>query len=337
MFSIENRRYVGNKYKLINWIEENISKECPGCNSFFDIFAGTGAVSGYLLKNYDTLIINDFLYSNNIIYEAFFHNKPYNIEKIQSIKENYNKLTSDNIQENYISKNFGNKFFSKEDSLKIGYIRENIENLKYENQIDNKEFNILLASLLYSLDRVANTCGHYDAYFKSKKMKNDFKFELIAPIDTKYKNISIYRCDANVLCGKIKSDIAFIDPPYNSRQYSRFYHLLENITKWEKPKLFGVALKPKEENMSDYCKSSAPIVFEDLINKLKSKYIVVTYNNTYKSKSKSSKNKITLEQIEGILDKKGKTKIFEKEHRFFNTGKTELPDHKEYLFITKVG
>ena len=51
------------------------------------------------------------------------------------------------------------------------------------------------------------------------------------------------------LAKKIKADIVYIDPPYNSRQYSRFYHVLETLTKWDKPELFGTALKPKEENM----------------------------------------------------------------------------------------
>lgn len=39
--------------------------------------------------------------------------------------------------------------------------------------------------------------------------------------------------DANQLVRKVKADIAFIDPPYNSRQYSRFYHILENIVQWK--------------------------------------------------------------------------------------------------------
>ena len=153
----------------------------------------------------------------------------------------------------------------------------------------------------------------------------------------KKKVIEIFREDSNDLAKKIKCDIAYIDPPYNSRQYSRFYHVLENLTKWEKPKLKGTALKPPSENMSEYCRSSAPIVFEDLINHLNVRYIVVTYNNTYNSKSSSSRNKITLEQIKEILEKKGYTREFAKHHQFFNAGKTDFDDHKEYVFITEVG
>lgn len=73
--------------------------------------------------------------------------------------------------------------------------------------------------------------------------------------------------------------------------------------------------------MSEYCKTSAPKAFKDLIDNLNVKYIVVTYNNTYNSKSSSSKNKITLEEIKAILDKKGETKVFDKPYKFFNAGK----------------
>jgi len=62
----------------------------------------------------------------------------------------------------------------------------------------------------------------------------------------------------------------------------------------------------------------------------------VSYNNTYDSKSSSSKNKITLQEIEKILERKGKTKVFEKDYRHFNAGNTNFNNHKEYLFVTKV-
>ena len=336
MFNIENRRYVGNKYKLMDWICEKILEECPNCKSFFDVFAGTGTVSGCMINHYDKFIINDFLFSNEIIYNAFFSADEYDLSKLETLKHQYNNLDISKLGPNYISDNFGDKFFANNDALLIGYIREDLKQKHLKNEISDKEYAILLASLLYSADRVANTCGHYDAYIKGKEIRAAFKYDLIQPLETKGKKIEIYRCDANILAGKVISDIAFIDPPYNSRQYSRFYHVLENIAKWTKPELFGVALKPKEENMSEYCRASAPKAFRDLIEKLNVKYIVVTYNNTYTSKSSSSRNKITLEQIQEILENKGETKVFKKAHKCFNAGKTELPDHKEYLFITKV-
>ena len=60
----------------------------------------------------------------------------------------------------------------------------------------------------------------------------------------------------------------YIDPPYNSRQYCRFYHVYENLVKWDKPILSGVAMKPPAENMSKYCTSKAPEAFSDLVKNL---------------------------------------------------------------------
>ncbi len=331
-YNIENRRYLGNKSKILGLISELIDDNTKG-TSFFDVFAGTGVVSKKMSTKYDKLIINDFLYSNNAIYKAFFENTTFNSQKLYKFKESVNLINPNNIENNYFSKNFGEKFFSNNDAKIIGEIREQIEK---ELTLNPREYYILIASLIYSCDKIANTVGHYDAYRKKNTINDRFKFELINIENMKSKDVVIYREDANNLVRKVKADIAFIDPPYNSRQYSRFYHLLENLTKWKKPELSGVAMKPPVENMSEYSKVSAPKIFDDLIQNLNAKYIVVTYNNTYKPKSSSSKNKITHEQILESLEKVGKTKIFEIPFQFFNAGKSDLKDHKEFVFITEV-
>ncbi|MBQ9315063.1 MAG: DNA adenine methylase [Clostridia bacterium] len=336
MFDINNRRYTGSKHKLMNWIKELIEQNCEG-NTFFDVFAGTGTVTESVLGEYDNFILNDFLYSNEAIYKGFFMQDDFDSEKLSRLQEKYNNISKFKLENNYVSDNFGGKYFSKNDAKMIGFIREDIEKKYNSNELNEKEYYVMLSSLLYSLDKISNTCGHYDAYIKKDVVDDKFNYEMISPIKLeKGKAVQICREDSNGLARKVKADISFIDPPYNSRQYSRFYHVLENITKWEKPELYGTALKPKEENMSEYCKTSAPKAFKDLIEHLDTKYIVVTYNNTYNSKSSSSKNKITLEQIENTLNSVGETKIFSKPYKFFNAGKTDFKDHKEYVFITKV-
>lgn len=337
-FTINNRRYTGSKYKIRNWIKSIIQDECLGTSSFCDLFAGTGVVTESVLDLFDTFYINDLLYSNKVIYDAFFLSKDYNFDKVMRFYQKYKSIKSFDIDDNYFSINYGDKFFSYEDSKIIGFIRDDIET--HSNQLNKKEYSMLLASLLYSLDRSANTVGHYDAYFRNKKVKSSFRFELITPniISAKSKcKFYIFRHDANELVKKIRADVVYIDPPYSSRQYSRFYHVLENIVKWDKPELFGTALKPQPENMSEYSKVKAIDYFTELIFDIKSKYIVVSYNNTYTSKSSSSKNKMTLDEIKNVLEKKGNTKVHMISHQAFNAGKTELDDHKEYLFVTKVG
>ncbi len=330
-FQLQNRRYIGNKYKLIEWIFSVLDKECDG-KSFTDIFAGTGVVASVASKHFDEIILNDFLHSNYAIYKAFFDKGNYNTDKIISIIKDYNNINGEDLDENYFSINFGGKYFSKNSAKIIGFIRENIEENK--ERLTEREYSMLIASLLYSVDKIANTVGHYDAYFKKESIEDNFFMRPIDPIEV--KKALIFREDANMLAKKIKTDIVYIDPPYNSRQYSRFYHVLETLTKWDKPELHGVALKPEPENMSDYCRVTAKDRLNELVNDINAKYLVVSYNNTYDSKSNSSQNKITLEEIKDILSKRGKTKIFEKDYRHFNAGNTDFNNHKEYLFVTYV-
>jgi len=336
-FNIYNRRYTGSKNKLLPWIKKIIIKECKNASSFFDIFAGTGSVTYGLIDQFDEFYINDFLFSNEIIYNAFFSPAFYDYDKLTNIAENYCKINESKLKPDFVTNNYTNKYFSYNDSLIIDYIRNDIEMMK--EILNPKEYNILLASLIYSFDRCANTVGHYEAFIKAKEIKSSFKFELINPVfnEKRNKKINIYRNDANKLAEEIYADIVYIDPPYSSRQYSRFYHVIETIAKWNKPELFGKTLKPAPENLSDYSKVGAVYTFDKLITSLKTKYIVVSYNNTYDSRSNSSKNKMSLEQITQILEKKGKTKIFYMDYKAFNAGKTNFNNHQEIIFVTKVG
>jgi len=331
---INSRRYTGNKYKLMSWIKGLILEHCPEHEIFFDVFGGTGVVTAEMLDVVQSAIVNDFLYSNEVCYKAFFGRDEYDVQKLKQFVAEVAITDRKTLSDNYVSLNYGGRYFEHDDAKLIGAVRERIQGDYEAGRLNEREFNILLASLLYSFDKCANTVGHYDAYIK-KSCQSNFVFELIEPVMSE-TDVTIYREDANELARRVSADVAFVDPPYNSRQYSRFYHVMETVVKWDKPRLRGTAMKPPVENMSEYSRVNASIVFSDLIRNLKVRYIVVTYNNTYDSKSSSSRNKITLDQIKLILDSRGKTRIFEKSHSRFNAGKTDSTKHKEILFITEV-
>ena len=65
--SINSRRYLGNKYKLNDFIKSIIDKECGDIKVFADLFAGTGAVASVFQDK--QLILNDILYSNYVSYD----------------------------------------------------------------------------------------------------------------------------------------------------------------------------------------------------------------------------------------------------------------------------
>ncbi len=327
---INNRRYLGNKYKLLDFIKSTVARECTGINTVADIFAGTGSVASAFTDK--KLITNDFLYFNYICHVAWFGAEKYDKSKIEQLIQMYNDDTP--TKENYMSENFANTFFSLEDCRKIGFIREDIEERYNVKEINARERAILITSLLYAMDKIANTCGHYDAYIKGATY--DRHLELCVPLasNDNNENNQCYNEDANHLVERIEADLVYIDPPYNSRQYCDAYHLLENIARWEKPAVSGVALKMDRSNLkSDYCTSNATRAFEDLISKIKAKYILLSYNNMAEKGNSRSNAKISDEDIMRILSRKGKVKVFSETYRAFSAGKSDIKDNEERLFL----
>ena len=286
---IENRRYLGSKLKMLDFINEVVENNISDIKTVADIFGGTGVVADLFRKKGKKIIINDILHSNVINYYTWFGNENIDYNKVISIITELNNLTP--TSDNYVSMNFGGKYFSYENAKKIGAIREQIDSY----DVNERERSFLLTSLLYAMDKVANTVGHYDAY--RKKMDTLNPIHLKVPEYIINKDNEIYCEDANQLVKRIKADLVYIDTPYNSRQYGDTYHLLENIVDWKKSELTGVALKMVDRThiKSKYSTSKASEAFEDLINNIRAKYILVSYNNMAKKGSGRSNAKISNE------------------------------------------
>jgi adenine-specific DNA-methyltransferase len=307
-----------------------VQKECIGVNSIADIFAGTGAVSSAFLDK--SIITNDLLYSNFISNTAWFGSQKFDQQKIVDYIIKYNSISK--YKANYMTKNFSDTYFSKSDCSKIGVIREDIETNYKQGNLNERERAILITSLLYAMDKIAKTCGHYDAYRKGVEF--DSALELFVPV-AQADNNSENRCfnmDANELVKEIEADLIYIDPPYNSRQYGDAYHLLENVAKWEKPIVYGVAKKMnRTSTKSRYCTKSATEAFEELIGDIKAKYILLSYNNMATKGNDRSNAKIADEDIMRILEAKGIVKVFSENYKAFTTGKSNISGNEERLFL----
>ena len=236
---INNRRYLGNKYRLLPFIISVVEKNCNEVNSVADIFAGTGAVASAFTDK--QIITNDNLYSNYICHVAWFSPQEYSRKKIEELVTYYNDTVV--MNDNYMSNNFKGTFFSRADCRKIGFIRDDIEARFTLREINERERALLITSLLYAADKIANTCGHYDAFRQGVEFEKHLELSVPLPADNLNAKNICYNEDTNELVKHIFADLVYIDSPYNSRQYCDAYHLLENIARWEKPKVSGVARK----------------------------------------------------------------------------------------------
>lgn len=334
-FCITQRRYLGAKTKLLSFIDSIIRKEKIEFESFADIFAGTGAVANHFSVR-SKIIVNDILDSNYHAYIAFFGNGKIREKKLREKLKAYNTLDTKDYDDNYFSKNFSNTYFDEDNSKKIGVIREDIEQLFEEKIITSREKSYLLTSLIYALDRIANTVGHYDAY---RKVGIPAKKLFLLPLDIKFSKYGaeIYKSDANELVKCIRADVVYIDPPYNSRQYSDAYHLLENIATWGKQEVHGVAKKINRDHIkSKYNMKSAGAAFGQLIDNIDAKYILVSYNDMGDSGNVRSQSKISDHEILSALKRKGKVQVHETDFKQFTTGKSSKDNLKERIFLCQV-
>lgn len=285
-------RYLGNKTKLLFFIEEVINKYKITGDTFADLFAGTCSVGDYFKNNYQ-IIANDYMTFSAVISKAKLYNET--IPKFLKFKKIYNKSPFEYLNQKeyvpdekyFIYNNYtpvGERmFFTEENAIKIDGMRIDIEEMYTNGEILENEYYFLLASLLESILKVSNTTGTYQAFLKFWESRSLKKFEIL-PIEInnvklKEKN-KVYNENTNKLVRNISGDIAYIDTPYTINQYANSYHILETIAKYDNPIIFGKTGRRKKRELSAYSnKSQAIYEFEDLFRQLNFKHILVSYSN----------------------------------------------------------
>ena len=132
----------------------------------------------------------------------------------------------------------------------------------------------------------------------------------------------MYNKDANSLIKKVKGDILYLDPPYNARQYSTNYHLLETISRYDNPVIKGkTGLRVCNKQKSKFCsKPQVKQVFEELISNANFKYIFLSYND---------EGLMKLEDIKRILEKYGEYRCFATNYKRFKSDKDKNRNYKK--------
>ncbi len=330
-FNLSNRRYLGSKTKLLNDIElklHNLLGRPP--KSLMDAFAGSGVVGAHFAGLGSKVTTNDLLLHNTLAHQAFLLHSEYSLEEAAEIIVAMAALKP---IDGYISETFGGKYFSITNARKLDAAREYIE-----KEVDSNGLKAAaITSLIYAADKVAQTVGHYDAFFNRDSIDKPLQFKLPNVVG-KGSGHKVLTQDANAVVGKQKVEVLYLDPPYNSRQYSDAYHVLENIARWEKPEVFGVSQKMDRTSMkSKYSTRSASSAFDELISTAKAELIVLSYSNTGTSRVARSNNVLSDEEIITSMSKVGQVHIEDIDFKEFSVGRTSQREHKERLFVCEVG
>lgn len=348
----EGIKYAGSKLKILPYIIEVLG-ELDDVNDVLDGFSGTTRVSqAFAQLGYNTTASDIAIWSEvfgNCYLKSSKEDKFY-----QDIIDHLNSLKG---YDGWFTKHYGSEDesakrpFQAKNTRKLDAIRDEIEklNLSWEDKC------VILTSLIYALDAVDSTIGHYASYL-SKWSPRSYK-NLFLRLPRRFKTNGNHR----VICGDIFNtvssnifDFVYFDPPYGSNnekmppsrvRYASYYHIWTTVIKNDKPKVFGKA--NRREDSRDLLAGS---VFEEfrkngkgsfiamealrkLIQKTQAKYILLSY---------SSGGRATKEQLINIIRESGTLlKALEINYkknvmggmRWTNEWINSDGKHEEYLFL----
>lgn len=287
-------RYQGSKYKLREWIKDELNK--LEFNSCLDAFSGTSSIA-YLLKDMGKIVYtNDVLNFNYYIAKALIEN---NNEKITQEEINTILIKKEElIYDNFIERTFENIYFLTEENKWLDIVIQNI----YEIENEYKKAMFLWAIYQATLSkRPYNLFHRKNLNLRTSEVKRNFgnKTTWDKPFEEHFKkfineiNNAIFNnnqknkaFNLDVFDLDIKVDLVYIDPPYIPQKgsltyYRDFYHFLEGITDYNNW-FQNIDYKSKNKKLlSKYNiwedKVNINKAFKDLIYKFKDSKIIISY------------------------------------------------------------
>ena len=329
-------RYIGNKDKLLDFLSENIlNLNLKKIDTFVDVFSGTGTVSNFF-KNKFNILACELLYSSYIISKSKLEltNDNVDLKKMENLIKILNDLeeSSGFIFNLYSENGESNRlYFSESNGKKIDSIICKINDLNNKKEITYNEKTYLISILLESIDKVSNITGVYGSYLKklqnNAKKKIELNFKNLEKFNNQFQHIVHHGESYDILKDKINEKcILYLDPPYNSRQYGSNYHLLETISKLEKPVIGkSVVGLPNELPISTWCYKKNVLFNLKKFLELNSNMIVLSYNN---------ESHINKEDLIKLMSEYGNVSVKEIEYKKFKSNNKETNKQVlEYLFI----
>lgn len=297
--------YIGNKRKILPFIERSLNQIGIKDYTFLDLFSGSGIVSRLAkVHGAKKIIANDLEYYSMVLNSVFLRNEEGNKKEFEEMKQ---EILSKPLFEGWVSENYAPKddndiqrgercFYTRENALIIDSYIEALRNEPCEVA------DIFLAPLIYEASVHTNTSGVFKGFYKNKQGigqfggegrnalqricgKIDPQFPVFCPNET--ENI-IISADASSVVKDTKIveqakgiDITYIDPPYNQHPYGSNYFMLNAIAKCKCPdEISKVSGIPKDWNRSIYNKRVEGVMqlLKDIEN-VDSKYVLLSYSS----------------------------------------------------------
>lgn len=269
-------KYIGSKRLLLPTIT-SIVKGLPRVTDVLDAFSGTARVGHALKAAGYRVSSNDHTSYAYRLAQCYVAADRTRIERdaLRLIAE----LEALPGKAGYFTETFcvRSRYLQPHNGERVDAMRERIAELSLEPVLES----VLLVSLMEAADRVDSTCGLQMAYLKQWSQRSHQRLTLRLP-DVLEGQGEATQLDALDAVGRRPYDLVYLDPPYNQHRYLGNYHVWESLVRWDKPEVYGVAMKRVDcrEYKSEFnSKKRIFDAFAALLDRVDARYVLVSFNN----------------------------------------------------------
>ncbi len=252
------------------------------------------------------------------------------------------------LDQHLFIKNYSGTYWSFEQCLWIDALR-----IAAEEFAEEPVYYPILSSLMFAMAYNAQSTGHYAQYrnanniaskddiiiYRKKEIVPYFKKKLNELMEFSGKNeldhnvttLDYRECLERIPVGTL----VYADPPYTFVHYSRFYHALETLVKYDYPEVLFKGRYRNDRHQSPFCKKTEVVnAFQEMFEKIKYKRskLILSYSNS------------GMISLEGILKLAKNTlgakyevyfKAIDYKHSTMGRVEDKNREVKEYLIVAK--
>ena len=286
-------KYLGSKRRLIEHIVADV-ESCEGVRTVLDLFSGTARV-GHALKTRGYHVhANDHNAYAHVLARCYVaaDGRRWRAEAERVIAE-LNALAPEPgwFTELYCERS---RYLQPANGARVDAIRSRIAALALPHELEA----IALVSLMEAADRVDSTVGLQMAYLKqwAPRSYQPLRLRLPALVDGEGGASCM---DAREAAAMYAADLAYLDPPYNQHSYLGNYHVWESLVRWDKPEVYGVAMKREDVRTRGSVfnrRGQHAAAFRDVLERLRARWLVVSF---------SDEGFLSLDELRAMLAERG--------------------------------
>lgn len=335
-------RYIGSKNRILEFIGSVIEETYGSVSDavFADLFSGTACVAEAFKRKGARIISNDYLHFSYALQVAKIKINTVPkcaisylqaLDELNSLNGKQGFFSNEYTLEGTVGKEYQRNYFSFENAKKIDAICLLLKRWLEKNVINPEMFYLLSASLIDAITKVSNTSGTYGAFLKTDDARKS-KALVLEPSEvfSNGKSNECYCEDILTLIRRVKGDILYLDPPYNSRQYPPYYHILETAVLYDDPDIYGITgRRHYEEKLSPFCiKDQALPAMLQIVQHAAFPHVYISY---------STDGIIPYQELLAQLDTFGVVECFYRDYRRYksNDGGIEKKPLKEIIIYVK--